>query len=65
MIIHVGTEVNMVFGVLKDGNVVEQIPYKINITEVSENTLGQLLEAFKKIKAELDSKVKEQASTES
>ena len=65
MIIHVGTEVNMVFGVLKDGNVVEQIPYKINITEVSEKTLGQLLEAFKNIKAELDSKVKEQASTES
>jgi len=60
MLVHIGTEVNIVFGVVKDGNVVEQIPYKINMTEISDGTLKQLQEAFTKVKQELEAKIKEQ-----
>ena len=59
MIVHIGTEVNILFGVLKDGNVVERIPYKIEMSEISENTLKQLQEAFVKLKTELEAKIKE------
>lgn len=58
MIVHIGTEVNVLFGVLKDGNVVERIPYKIEMSEISENTLKQLQEAFVKLKTELEEKIK-------
>ena len=54
MIIHVGTEVNILFGVLDDGNVVQKVPYKIELNDFSDESMKKLQEAVSQLKVELE-----------
>ncbi len=54
MIIHVGTEVHILFGVLNDVNVVQKIPYKIEMGDFSNESMKKLQEAFVQLKSELE-----------
>lgn len=58
MIIHVGSEVNILFGVLDNGNVVQKVPYKIELNDFSDESMNKLRDAFIQLKTELEKQLK-------
>lgn len=64
MIIHVGTEVNILFGVLDNGNVIQKIPYKIELGDFSDEAIKKLQDTFLQLKSDLDKHLNQEKAKE-